>query len=123
MRHLLHVLASIAMWCLFGYYWAVVLGRDIAESTVQSVIILVAVVVGGLALTMLWIRHNVRLARRFAGRRRRPVSAGDPDLSHDTIGRPVTAPPLAALRAARLVEVTADEHGKTFRVADGEPLT
>jgi len=122
MRHLLHILASIAMWCLFGYYWSVVLGRDIAEGTIRSVIILVAVVLVGLALTMLWIRHNQRLARRFAGRRRQPTAVGPPGLAHDTLGRPIDAPDLAVLRAARVVEVTADRDGKTFRVADGEPL-
>ncbi len=122
MRHLLHILASIAMWCLFGYYWFVVLGRDIAEGTIRSVLVLVAVILAGLGITVLWIRHNQRLARKFAGRRRQPTAVGAPELAHDTIGRPIRAPGLASLRAARVVEVTADRDGKAFRVADGEPL-
>ncbi len=123
MRHLLHVLASVAMWGLFGYYWSVVLGREQGEATVQAVIILVVVIVAGLALTVLWIGHNVRLARKFAGRRREPPRLGAPSLAHDTLGRPITAPGLDTLRGARVVEVRADADGKTFQVAPQLPAS
>jgi hypothetical protein len=117
MRHLLHILASVAMWGLFGYYWSVVLGREQGADTVQAVVTLVVVIVVGLALTVLWIGHNVRLARKFAGRRRQPPPVDDPALARDTLGRPITAPDLDALRGARVVEVSADADRKVFRVA------
>jgi len=121
MRHRLHVLASIVLWLLFGYYWAIVLRREISESTVRAVGTLAGLVVVGLALTGLWIRHNLRLARKFADRRRTPAGTAHPALRHDTLGRPITAPDLAVLRGARAVEITADADGKTYRVVAQGP--
>ncbi|MBD3220143.1 hypothetical protein GF314_02785 [bacterium] len=119
MRNALHIIASLAMWCLFGYYWYVVLVRQPDPNTLRSVVILAIVVLAGLLLTVLWVRHNLKLARRFANRRRQtPVPATTP-LELDTIGRPVTHPGLDVLRAARVVDVTADASAKTFTVADG----
>ena len=63
MRNLLHVLVSIAMWCLFGYYWYVVLGREVGPETIRAMIILLIGVVVGMVVTMIWIGHNLRLAR------------------------------------------------------------
>jgi hypothetical protein len=120
MRHLLHVLASLAMWCLFGYYWYVVLARDISPYTVRAVIILGVVILVGLVLTVLWIGHNLRVARKHGERRRSFPQTGDPTLERDTIGRPVECPDLATLRRARVVEVTADEDGKRYAIVEGE---
>jgi len=115
-RHLIHVLVSIAMWCLFGYYWYIVLGREIGPSTTRAMQILALVVLAGLVVTGLWIAHNLRLARKFAGRRRGVRASPDPALAHDTIGRPGRQPGLAERRAAAIVDITADAEGKAYRI-------
>jgi len=120
MRHLVHVLVSIAMWCLFGYYWYVVLGRELGPGTVRAMETLGVVIVVGLVVTGLWIGHNLRVARKFEGRRQGFRESADATLERDTIGRNVERPDLAELRAARVVEIDADEKSKTYRVADAK---
>ena len=120
MRHLLHVLVSIAMWGLFGYYWRVVLGREMGEGTLRALVILGLVVVLGLAVTVAWVGHNLRLARKFADRRRRVRHVDEPELARDTIGRPVTHPGLERLRAATVVDIAADPETKTFTAVEPE---
>lgn len=120
MRNLMHVIISIAMWGLFAYYWRVVLGREIGPSTVRALAILGLTVVAGLLITLAWVSHNKRLARKFAGRRRQTPAASAPVLEHDTIGRAVVQPGLDLLRAARVVDITADEQCKTYQVSSLE---
>lgn len=120
MRNLMHVIISIAMWGLFAYYWRVVLGREIGPSTMRALAILGLTVVAGLLVTLAWVSHNKRLARKFAGRRRHTPTASLPVLTHDTIGRDVVQPGLEALRAARVVDITADERSKTYQVGTVE---
>jgi hypothetical protein len=108
------------MWGLFGYYWRVVLSREIGPGTVRAMLLLVSLVLIGLAITILWVGHNLRLARKFEGRRRGTREAPDPELARDTIGRNIAQPGLARLRAARIVDIDADEDTKTYIVADGE---
>jgi hypothetical protein len=116
MRHLLHVIVSLAMWCLFGYYWHVVLGREVGSSTLRALALLGLTVAVGLVATLLWVGHNLRLARKFSGRRRQTPSATPPRLERDTIGRGITHPGLADLRAARVVDITADTTTKSYAV-------
>lgn len=120
MRHLLHVLVSIAMWCLFGYYWHVVLGREVGDDAVRALAVLGLTVIVGLIVTMAWVGHNLRLARKFAGRRRQTPEAALPTLSHDSIGREVTHPGVEQMRAARVIDITADEESKTYGLPSGE---
>ena len=120
MRHLLHVLVSLAMWGLFGYYWRVVLGREIGPGTVRAMLLLVSLVLIGLAVTILWVGHNLRLARKFEGRRRGARQVPDPELARDTLGRAIAQPGLATLRAARIIDIDADEDTKTYTAAGAE---
>lgn len=117
MRHALHIVVAIVMWCLFGYYWQVVLRRDVDASTLRALTILGLVIVSGLLVTLFWVRHNLRLARRFGDRRRRTPIFEAPLLERDTIGRPIDHPGLAALRRARVIDVAADASTKTYTVA------
>lgn len=119
MRHILHVIVSIAMWCLFGYYWHIVLGREIGDSTLRALALLGLSVLAGLIITMLWVGHNLRLARKFAGRRRQPRQADDPALEHDSIGRALQHPGLHNLRAARVIDIHADDQSKQYAVIVG----
>ena len=120
MRDLIHVLVSIALWCLFGYYWKVVLDRELGPGTLHAMSILGAVVVAGLVVTVAWISHNLRLARKFEGRRKGVQVAPPARLERDTIGRPIGHPPLAALREAPVIDIHTDHERKVYRIPPGE---
>ena len=117
MRNAFHIVISLAMWCLFGYYWYLVLGREVGPETVRAMITLVVAVLVGLAATMVWIGHNVRLARKFAGRRQVARAATETTLEHDTIGRTVQHPGLDVLRQAAVIDIDADQETKRYQVA------
>jgi hypothetical protein len=103
MRHILHVVISLAMWCLFGYYWYVVLQREIPGTTVRALGILSVVVVAGLIATFWWVHHNMRLARR--NRRNTPPPTKPETFTHDTLGRVIAAPDPAELKRAKVVDI------------------
>ncbi len=116
MRHLLHLIVSILMWVLFGYYWYIVMGREVGPGTTRAIVILGMLVLVGLVTTALWIEHNLLLARRLEGRRQGVRGAPEPNIEWDAIGRPITHPGLPLLRAATIVDITADPESKTFTV-------
>ncbi len=103
MRHFLHVLISILMWCLFGYYWYVVSGREIGHDTRLALGVLALVIVVGLLLTLWWVAHNKKLARR--NRRSTPPPLKPEPFDKDNLGRTIEAPDRAVLRDAPIVEV------------------
>ncbi len=117
MRHAIHVLFSAVMWGVFAYYWYVVLDREIEPSTIKAMLMLLAAIVIGLFSTMLWIRHNVRLAHKFAGRRRAPRPMPEPEVTHDTIGRVVRHPGLEAMRQAAIIDIAANEISKAYIIS------
>lgn len=103
MRHLVHVVISLAMWCLFGYYWYVVLGREISDTTVRALGILSIVIVAGLIATFWWVSHNMRLARR--NRRNTPPPVKPETFERDTLGRAIVAPDMLELKAAHVIDI------------------
>jgi hypothetical protein len=117
MRHAIHVIASLGMWGLFGYYWYIVLRREINAADLTSMILLLVLIAVGAAATGTWILHNIRLALKFADRRRGGPDLPETTLDHDTLARPVTHPGLAALRQAAVIDIDADAERKVYRVA------
>ena len=78
-------LALIA-WVLFAYYWWLVSRRRLNPATVSALTILFTSVGLVCLLTLFWIRHNQRVAKRAKGRRKdRRTTPLDSD--HDVLGR------------------------------------
>jgi len=102
-RNILHIVVSVLMWCLFGYYWYVVSGREIGPATIQALGVLAVVILLGLILTFWWVAHNKKLARR--NRRSRAPETVPESFTHDYLGRTLTGQPLETLRAAQVVDV------------------
>jgi len=46
MRNFLHYLISILLWILFGYYWYVVVERQISRESLQPLVILTGITGG-----------------------------------------------------------------------------
>ncbi|MBM4131645.1 hypothetical protein FJ250_11570, partial [bacterium] len=64
MRQAWHWVASILMWILFGWYWYLVMQRQIGPNSLRAVWLLAAISAAGLLLTLWWVAHNKRLASR-----------------------------------------------------------
>ncbi len=103
MRHFIHVVISLLMWCLFGYYWYVVSGREIGNETVQALGILSIVIVVGLIVTLWWVEHNKRLAQRNR-RNSAPPPVAEP-FDFDYLKRPIEAPDIEVLQAASIIDI------------------
>jgi len=121
MRQVLHTVVSILMWCLFGYYWWIVGRRSINPATLDALTVLAAIVVVGVLLTVAWVLHNLRLARKFGRRKGFPAPVENFDT--DYLQRPLVAPPVLTLRDTKIVYVKLDDEGNKVyeiggRVAD-----
>lgn len=114
MRHVFHVLISILMWCLFGYYWYVVSGREIGDDTVQALGVLSIVIVLGLIFTLWWVAHNKRLAQR--NRRSAAPPAVPEAFDTDYLLRPIVAPDIQVLQNAAIIDI----HLEPFSEAEAE---
>lgn len=118
MRNLAHDLFSILLWILFGYYWYVVSGHRISWQTFQAVGVLAVISLGGLLVTLWWVRHNLAIAarnRRSGARDTRPET-----LTHDTLRRPIVGPGLEVLKTAGRITVGVDAQGRKTYAATGE---
>ena len=118
MRNALHITISVLMWCLFGWYWYVVGQRKLNPETLDAVVVLGTVVIVGAVLTLLWVAHNLRLARKFG--RRQGFEAPPEIFTHDHLQRPLIAPPLAELRRAKIVTIALDDEGRKVYAPGGE---
>lgn len=125
MRHIIHVIISILMWILFGYYWYVVGGREIGEETQLALILLIVVIVVGLIGTLWWVAHNKRLASR--NRRAGAPSTKPEPFERDNLDRPIEGPDVNVLRGAKVVDITVrlsddeDPYGGTKIYAAASP--
>ncbi len=103
MRNIFHVVISLLMWCLFGYYWFVVSKREIGAETVQALGVLSIVIVVGLIITFWWVAHNKRLARR--NRRQTPAPAVPEPFEVDNLNRTIIAPDITELQSASIIDI------------------
>lgn len=118
MRNIFHIVISILMWCLFGYYWYVVGRRQINASSLQAIGVLALITLVGMLLTIWWISHNKKLASR---NRRLTAPPAVPEIFEtDFLGRPLVSPGLDVLKKTGAIVVQVDqENQKIYKVVDG----
>lgn len=117
-----HGLFSAALWITFVVYWNLVLGRGVGGEARTTVLILTLFIVLQTLLTIGWVAHNRRLARRFAGRRR-ARSAVSRRVTTDFLGRRLEFDPADFdLASAPVIRIRVDGEVKRFetRLALGE---
>ncbi len=113
MRYTIQLVASILLWLVFGWYWYLVMQRQLGPTTLRAVGLLLLISLAGLAATLLWVAHNQRLAARNR-RRGAPPGVAEPSVA-DHLGRPLAGPGPEALRAAKVVVITIDDQGRKVR--------
>ena len=107
MRNFLHYLFSILLWILFGYYWYVVVERQISKEHLEPLGILVGITVLGLTITLWWIAHNKRIAAK--GKRNTLMPPPAEPFEFDNLNRPIVAPDIAVLQSAARVTISVDD--------------
>ncbi len=118
MRNTVHIIISIFMWCLFAYYWYLVVSRQINFASVQALAVLAVVTLVGLLITIWWIAHNKRLASK--NRRRQPPTPVPEWFETDHLGVTLVGPGLEILRDAAAITIKMDAEGqKVYAVSDG----
>lgn len=125
-RTILHILLGIALWAVFAWYWHLVMQQPVSEQARRALVIVALIVAAITLFDVVWIFHNLRIARHSRRRNRRP----EPGLpATDFLGRTFMAQSDDVLRRARYIEVhvveMADEEGaaghKLFRVSERVP--
>jgi hypothetical protein len=126
MRTALHMLLGVLLWVVFAYYWHLVMKQPVTAETKRALVIVGSIVAAISLFDLIWIYHNIRIARR-SQRRARRVAAPAP--TRDFLGRRFVVQNEALLRRARYIEVyvlqmedddTAGDQ-KLFRVTDEVP--
>jgi hypothetical protein len=126
-RSILHILLGVLLWGVFGYYWHLVMQRPVSAEMKHALAIVSIIVASITVFDLLWVFHNVRIARRSRRRDRRGASI--PPAS-DFLGRAFVLQDDDMIRRARYVEVHVVEMAdaenreagyKLFRVNDVIP--
>jgi len=122
-RRVFHTVIALAGWALFFYWWSVVFAHTSFSEVRFTVIFVLLSLVATIAITGLWVFHNLAIFKRKGPRT--AVREATLDYSHDPLGRPVTFESTpGALRTAPAVRVRIDANGKSFRAAvrpNGDP--
>ena len=118
MRRLTHTLVGIVSWIVFVVLWVVLVreGNASGHAVVHAQIQLGVIVGAVLAVTTLWIRHNVGIYRRKGPRRRRVAERPRTDV--DRLGRQLRwaqASEADRARTARHLVVWLEGDVKTYR--------
>lgn len=103
----IHLVLALAGWVLFGVFWVRVFYRTPPADSALGVLIVGLLLLVSVTLTVGWVRHNLILSQKFAGRRHR-IREARPDWTHDRLGRPVDTPGWETLQAATEIVITID---------------
>jgi hypothetical protein len=80
-RKLLLLIPALLGWALFVYWWTRVAAESTAATATFAVVVLVIIAVSIFYSTLIWIRHNLGLAKRgkrgFSTRYLRPIFERD----------------------------------------------
>ena len=106
------LLPAILGWILFLYWWQRVASESTASAATVAVVVLVVIAVAIFYATLLWIRHNLKLAQR--GKRGYSTRYVLPRFEHDWLERPLVFLRPAPAREGTWFVVHADETGKHY---------
>jgi hypothetical protein len=102
-RQLLHAIFAALMWIVFVYYWSLVFRRPMNPDTKTALTALAILTVVTSVGLCVWIYHNIRLSKKFKGRRRERREVILP--AYDYLRRPLVMGNLDELRRAGVIEI------------------
>ena len=115
-----NLIALLFGWTLFVYWWWVVLRRTDDGVTWRLVTGLMVLASFLVAFSLIWILHNLHLARRGRRNRATPYKAGV--FERDKLDREVVLANLHTLREAPVVIVHADREQKHYSEGEAEDI-
>lgn len=104
-------------WTLFVYWWIRVLSDDEARSLFSSLVFIALCSLLFIAITVLWIWHNVRISEH--GRRGTTTRYQIPRFERDGVGRQIVLPPDANVQRAPIITVNATAETKLYSAQEG----
>jgi hypothetical protein len=111
-RRILHLALAGGGWLLFGYWWWIVFQHVTRQEIVFTLLFLGIALVFVVAVTITWVVHNIRIARRGRRRQARIVPV---DLRRDSVGRLLIGiSDAAALQHSAVVSIRLRDDGKVY---------
>lgn len=111
-RRLVLLFLSLLGWLLFFFWWTRVASESTPAAAILAAVILVAIAVSIFYSTLIWIRHNLKLARRgkrgFSTRYLRPL------FERDWLDRAIVFRNSAAAREGTWFVVHIDDKEKRY---------
>lgn len=111
---LLHALVAVAGWLVFARFWLIVFYRTPPAEAARGVLLLALLLILAVAVTLGWVRHNIRLFRHRDRRRLPPEVRAS--FASDALGRPVAGPAWEEVRLAPEVEISVEGAAKAYRI-------
>ncbi|MCD6380519.1 hypothetical protein J7M07_08775 [bacterium] len=113
LRFTLHVIIGIAGWVVFGYFWVIVIKRGIGSGIPVAIVAMAVFAIFLVALTSLWIKHNIKISRR--NRRRSVLAVSQQLYTLDKVGSEVEIKDIEMLKNSPLIEITVENSKKMFK--------
>ncbi len=99
-----HVIITSAGWVFFGYFWFVVIRRGwYGKGIPLALVAMAAFTVLLLLLTSLWIRHNIRIARK--NRRKAAPDIQYSEFIDDKTGLELVVDDIDSIKGSRVVDI------------------
>ncbi len=111
-RTALHWIVGLLSWALLVYAWFRLYPGLTPSAVLEPLLVVFYLSMIGIAITLIWISHNLKINRTLPPRRARYVR--EPDWKTDYLGRTVEGP-LDAARFAPYVELTYSFDKKVYR--------
>lgn len=117
-RRIYHFVVAAGGWVLFAYFWHATFIKQMGPEAVTTLLLLVLVMVGIVAVHLIWVGFNVGIYR--ARGKRTHVRSVPFRSRRDTLGRVLRTPGWDHLQAAPLIEVRIDliTDAKHYEICD-----
>lgn len=111
-RQTVTYVVAFAGWVLFGFWWHRVALQSTPSSAEAAAFALVVMAVITFFFTLIWIRHNMRLARN--GKRGKTALYLEPDFQVDSLNRALVFDEAGGVREDAWFVLDADEREKRY---------
>lgn len=120
LRGAFNIVFSFLAWLVFFYWWTVVARATSAGPVQDALFVLVLFIAATLAVTFMWVRHNLGIAKR--GKRGLTTRYVAPVFEKDFLNRRVELGPPLMRREAQWLVISADNVAKRYEERELNPF-
>jgi hypothetical protein len=103
MRNAFHAVFAVLLWVLYAYYWSIVSQQPVNRHTQVALASLGVLASLAIIALVVWIFHNLRIARRYSRRTTRPPCPKES--VRDYLGRWIICDDPVGLLKANYIEI------------------